>query len=92
MTFIVPMQPQTIREMPVPHEIRSIAHHDCRYLFDHAWNRVREYGGAPDGMGVGLHEARLMHRRAYGAVLISLKSSKRGRLSLQLERNELYVA
>ncbi|KAF8972927.1 hypothetical protein BDZ97DRAFT_1778400 [Flammula alnicola] len=37
------------------------------YLFDHAWNRVREYGGAPaGGMGVGLHEARHWHRRAYG--------------------------
>jgi len=45
----------------------------CRYLFDHAWSRVREYGGAPGGMGVGLHEARLMHRRAYGAVHISFK-------------------
>ncbi|KAF4621291.1 hypothetical protein D9613_000567 [Agrocybe pediades] len=39
------------------------------YLFDHAWNRVREYGGAPaGGMGVGLHEARHWHRRAYGAM------------------------
>lgn len=42
----------------------------CRYLFDHAWNRVREYGGAPaGGMGVGLHEARHWHRRAYGAMV-----------------------
>jgi hypothetical protein len=39
------------------------------YLFDHAWNRVREYGGAPaGGMGVGLHEARHWHRRAYGGL------------------------
>ncbi|KAF8813651.1 hypothetical protein BYT27DRAFT_7180403 [Phlegmacium glaucopus] len=39
------------------------------YLFDHAWNRVREYGGAPaGGMGVGLHEARLWHRRAYAGL------------------------
>ncbi|KAF8904397.1 hypothetical protein CPB84DRAFT_665219 [Gymnopilus junonius] len=30
---------------------------------------VREYGGAPaGGMGVGLHEARHWHRRAYGAM------------------------
>ncbi|KAH9485272.1 hypothetical protein JR316_0002179 [Psilocybe cubensis] len=36
------------------------------YLFDHAWNRVREYGGAPaGGMGVNLQEARLWHKRAY---------------------------
>jgi len=72
MTFTVPMQPQTIREMSFLHEIRSIAKHACRYLFDHAWSRVREFGGAPGGMGVGLHEARLMHKRAYGAVNISL--------------------
>ncbi|KAJ3518108.1 hypothetical protein NLJ89_g53 [Agrocybe chaxingu] len=42
------------------------------YLFDHAWNRVREYGGAPaGGIGVGLHEARHWHRRAYGMNEIS---------------------
>ncbi|PPQ89515.1 hypothetical protein CVT25_012187 [Psilocybe cyanescens] len=36
------------------------------YLFDHAWNRVREYGGAPaGGMGVNLQEARQWHKRAY---------------------------
>jgi hypothetical protein len=41
-----------------------------RYLFDHAWNRVREYGGAPaGGIGVGLHEARHWHRRAYGGLV-----------------------
>ncbi|KAF8160964.1 hypothetical protein B0H34DRAFT_698894 [Crassisporium funariophilum] len=39
------------------------------YLFDHAWNRVQEFGGAPaGGMGVGLHEARHWHRRAYGGL------------------------
>lgn len=47
------------------------------YLFDHAWNRVREYGGAPaGGMGVGLHEARHWHRRAYGAVSAVLELSR----------------
>lgn len=41
-----------------------------RYLFDHAWNRVREYGGAPaGGIGVGLHEARHWHHRAYGGLV-----------------------
>lgn len=47
-----------------------------RYLFDHAWNRVREYGGAPaGGMGVGLHEARHWHRRAYGGLVSMLPHS-----------------
>ncbi|KAF8891708.1 hypothetical protein BD779DRAFT_1512588 [Infundibulicybe gibba] len=36
-------------------------------LFDHAWNRVRDYSGAA-GAGVGLHEARHWHRRAYGGL------------------------
>jgi hypothetical protein len=37
------------------------------YLFDHAWGRVQQYGGAPaGGMGVGIQEARHWHRRAYG--------------------------
>ena len=44
-----------------------------RYLFDHAWNRVREYGGAPaGGMGVSLEEARHWHRRAYYGGLVSI--------------------
>ncbi|TFK75336.1 hypothetical protein BDN72DRAFT_892302 [Pluteus cervinus] len=38
-----------------------------RALFDHAWGRVRQHvGGAPFGAGVGLHEAKRWHRRAYG--------------------------
>jgi hypothetical protein len=45
-----------------------------RSLFDHAWNRVRDFTGmgAMDRMGVGMHEARHWHRRAYGGV-VSLK-------------------
>ena len=47
-----------------------------RYLFDHAWNRVREYGGAPaGGMGVGLDEARHWHQRAYGGLVRVLRYS-----------------
>lgn len=39
-------------------------------LFDHAWNRVRDFTGigGMDRIGVGLHEARHWHRRAYGGV------------------------
>ncbi|RDB25311.1 hypothetical protein Hypma_008059 [Hypsizygus marmoreus] len=38
-------------------------------LFDHAWNRVRDYSGSSiPGVGVGLHEARHWHRLAYGGI------------------------
>lgn len=38
-------------------------------LYQHAWNRVRNYSGAGGGdMGVGMNEARHWHRRAYGGL------------------------
>ncbi|KAG7090851.1 hypothetical protein E1B28_009933 [Marasmius oreades] len=36
-------------------------------LFDHAWNRVRNYHDY-DSLGVGVHEARHWHSRAYGGM------------------------
>ncbi|KAF8197978.1 hypothetical protein BJ912DRAFT_53034 [Pholiota molesta] len=65
-----PPPPVTFQPQPSwggPEFYRAHAATSDPYLFDHAWNRVREYGGAPaGGMGVGLHEARHWHRRAYG--------------------------
>ncbi|KAJ7675113.1 hypothetical protein B0H17DRAFT_1081840 [Mycena rosella] len=39
-------------------------------LYDHAWNRVRQYSGSSmeQGPGVGMHEAKHWHRRAYGGL------------------------
>jgi len=38
-------------------------------LYNHAWNRVRDYSGHGDsGLGVGMNEARHWHRRAYGGL------------------------
>jgi len=37
-------------------------------LYNHAWNRVRNYSGAGGDLGVGLNEARHWHRRAYGGL------------------------
>ncbi|KAL0956120.1 hypothetical protein HGRIS_002287 [Hohenbuehelia grisea] len=37
-------------------------------LFDHAWNRVRNFSDGVSNFGVGLHEARHWHRRAYGGL------------------------
>jgi hypothetical protein len=36
-------------------------------LYDHAWNRVRNYSGS-GGLGIGQNEARHWHRRAYGGL------------------------
>ncbi len=42
-------------------------------LYGHAWNRVRDFRDytSAAGLGVGIHEARHWHRRAYGG-LVSL--------------------
>ncbi|KAJ6603114.1 hypothetical protein B0H10DRAFT_2079399 [Mycena sp. CBHHK59/15] len=37
-------------------------------LYDHAWNRVRQYSGSNPEQGVGMHEAKHWHRRAYGGL------------------------
>jgi len=37
-------------------------------LYNHAWDRVRNYSGAGGDMGVGSNEARHWHRRAYGGL------------------------
>ncbi|KAF7362066.1 hypothetical protein MVEN_00552200 [Mycena venus] len=37
-------------------------------LYDHAWNRVRSYSGSAVEQGVGMHEAKHWHRRAYGGL------------------------
>ncbi|KAJ6558555.1 hypothetical protein DFH09DRAFT_533930 [Mycena vulgaris] len=37
-------------------------------LYDHAWNRVRQYSGSQLEQGVGMHEAKHWHRRAYGGL------------------------
>ncbi|KAJ6495579.1 hypothetical protein C8R47DRAFT_1115608 [Mycena vitilis] len=37
-------------------------------LYDHAWNGVRQYSGSPMDQGVGMHEARHWHKRAYGGL------------------------
>jgi len=42
-----------------------------RSLFNHSWNRVRDYSGHGDSglaFGVGMNEARHWHRRAYGGL------------------------
>lgn len=45
-------------------------------LFNHAWDRVRQFdaAAAPGGQGVGLGEAKHWHRRAYGGVGNELNS------------------
>lgn len=54
-----------------------------RSLFDHAWNRVRDYGPSTnDSGGVGMHEARHWHRRAYGGMVGGLPRLLRYRLGL----------
>lgn len=40
-----------------------------RSLFNHAFNRIHEYAGGSFGPGVGMHEARHWHRRAYGGLV-----------------------
>lgn len=41
-----------------------------RSLFDNAWNRVRGYSESMAGeIGVGTHEAKHWHRRAYGGIV-----------------------
>ncbi|KAJ7502791.1 hypothetical protein B0H11DRAFT_1986372 [Mycena galericulata] len=39
-------------------------------LYDNAWNRVRQYSPSAleQGIGVGMHEAKHWHRRAYGGL------------------------
>ncbi|KAF9264224.1 hypothetical protein L218DRAFT_257198 [Marasmius fiardii PR-910] len=37
-------------------------------LFNHAWNRVRDYHHDYDSLGVGVNEARHWHSRAYGGM------------------------
>lgn len=38
-------------------------------LFNHAWDRVRQFDSAnAGGLGVGIHEAKHWHRRAYGGM------------------------
>ncbi|EFI28189.1 hypothetical protein CC1G_14216 [Coprinopsis cinerea okayama7 len=38
-------------------------------LFNHAWDRVRQFDAATaGGLGVGIHEAKHWHRRAYGGM------------------------
>ncbi|KAK0438702.1 uncharacterized protein EV420DRAFT_1644631 [Desarmillaria tabescens] len=39
-----------------------------RHLFDNAWNRVRDFSSNSGGLGVGIHEARHWHSRAYGGL------------------------
>lgn len=61
------MQEERIRNHHYYLPDRTLKLLSCRYLFDHAWGRVQQYGGAPaGGMGVGIQEARHWHRRAYG--------------------------
>jgi hypothetical protein len=49
--------------------------HPVRSLYNHAWNRVRDYSGLGGetslGFGVGMNEARHWHRRAYGGLVSS---------------------
>ncbi|KAF7298172.1 hypothetical protein HMN09_01039000 [Mycena chlorophos] len=37
-------------------------------LYDHAWNNVRQYSGSSSELGVGVHEAKVHHKRAYGGL------------------------
>lgn len=37
-------------------------------MYNHAMTRMRDYSGQ-GGMGVGMHEARHWHRRAYGGLV-----------------------
>ncbi|KAJ7039233.1 hypothetical protein C8F04DRAFT_1255373 [Mycena alexandri] len=37
-------------------------------LYDHAWNQVRQYSGSTVEQGVGKHEAKHWHKRAYGGL------------------------
>jgi hypothetical protein len=44
------------------------------YLYDHAWRRVRGIHDTSSDLGVGIHEARHWHRRAYGGMVRLLHS------------------
>ncbi|KAF7315341.1 hypothetical protein MIND_00048700 [Mycena indigotica] len=37
-------------------------------VYEHAWGNVRQYTGAPLDIGVGAHEAKHWHKRAYGGL------------------------
>lgn len=56
------------------HRTHAIVH-PVRSLYNHAWNRVRDYSGLGGesslGFGVGMSEARHWHRRAYGGLVSS---------------------
>ncbi|CAK5281364.1 unnamed protein product [Mycena citricolor] len=39
-------------------------------MYDHAWGRVRSHAGSALELGVGKHEARHWHRRAYGGLML----------------------
>ncbi|KAF8908808.1 hypothetical protein CPB85DRAFT_1308804 [Mucidula mucida] len=49
---------------------RAHAHTPDPDLYGHAWNRVRDFRDytSAAGLGVGIHEARHWHRRAYGGL------------------------
>lgn len=61
---------------PINHPLtKSQSTSNLRSLFEHAWNRVRDYTGNSDavyGLGVGINEARHWHHLAYGGVVIAL--------------------
>jgi hypothetical protein len=40
-----------------------------RSLFNHAFDRIHGYAGGSFGPGVGMHEARHWHRKAYGGLV-----------------------
>lgn len=58
----------------------DIFHGNDRSLFDSAWNRVRDYNYSnyrDHSGGVGIHEARHWHSRAYGGMVCISPLSRR---------------
>lgn len=53
--------------IPMKSILKSNSTLSTSYLFDHAWSRVRDHASA--NLGVGYHEARHWHRRAYGGIV-----------------------
>jgi hypothetical protein len=53
--------------MPTHHYFPNVPSSNIdSYIYDHAWSRVGGHAGG--SLGVGINEARIWHRKAYGGM------------------------